>query len=122
MYYKSGREISTPNIRLLMIGRQFILPGGGWLVLGRNESENENVTAMRQPGALLLSFREWPGPQGVLRGGSDTDLEIAVGVMKKYSKKGSGRASSIIVYKEENGDRHGALDNPEITEDEQSPP
>ena len=29
-------DISVEDVRLLLMGRQFILPGGGWLILGRN--------------------------------------------------------------------------------------
>ncbi len=35
--------ITVPDIRVLLIGRQFSLPGGGWLILGRDEKDNNRL-------------------------------------------------------------------------------
>ncbi len=60
-------EFRVNDIRLLLLGRQFRLPGGYWLVLGRNEQENERLTEMREPEDWLLLMPERPGPTALLR-------------------------------------------------------
>jgi tRNA-specific 2-thiouridylase len=116
-FYDLREQVIIPDVRLLLAGRQFLLPSGGWLVLGRTEVENNVVTGMQQPGDLLFSFRDWPGPEAVLRGGGgDRDLKLAVGIMKRYSKKGAGRDSAVVLYKEAGIDRTGELYFPVIEE------
>jgi len=76
------------DIRLLMVGRQFRLPHGGWLVLGRKEQENEQVLELRQPDDYLLKLKDRPGPTGLLRYATDhQDLELAAGLVVRYGKK-----------------------------------
>ena len=53
--------------RLLLTGRQFLLPGGGWLILGRNEQENARLLTMVQEGDAVLSMPVRPGPTALLR-------------------------------------------------------
>jgi len=76
------------DIRLLMVGRQFRLPHGGWLVLGRKEQENEQVLELRQPDDYVLKLQDRPGPTGLLRYATDhQDLELAAGLMVRYGGK-----------------------------------
>lgn len=103
--------ISTVDILCLMVGRQFLLPGGGWLVLGRDEGENDRITALRQNGDILMAMEEHPGPTALLRR-SDTlydgreklqsDIEIAAGLVVRYGKKVAGKLTSQDVHVYEN--------------------
>lgn len=99
-FYEENDEIITTDIRLLMVGRQFRLPGGGWLVVGRNEGENDSVLALQQPGDVVLSMTEdWPGPSAILRhSGGVQDLQAAVGLLKMFSKKGAGRENAKVAW------------------------
>ncbi len=118
-FYDLREHITTPDVRFLLVGRQFRLPNGGWLVLGRTEVENDMVTALQQPGDLLFTFRDWPGPDAVLRGGEgDRDFKLVVGLMKKYSKKGAGRESAVVLYREVGSALSGELDSPVIEDSE----
>jgi hypothetical protein len=118
-YYDRRKKVTTPDIRLLLVGRQFLLPGGGWLVLGRNEIENGSVSSLQQPGDLLLSFLDWPGPEAILRGGDDVqDPVIAAGILKRYSKKGEGQAGAVVVYRDTVSGQTGELDVPVIGDTE----
>ena len=36
-------EVTTTDVRMLLVGRQFVLPGGGWLILGRDEKDNDKL-------------------------------------------------------------------------------
>ncbi|MCF6290148.1 MAG: thiamine biosynthesis protein [Desulfobacterales bacterium] len=90
-YYQANDTVRAEDIRLLLVGRQFVLPQGGWLAMGRNQAENQRVDELRRPGDLILNCVDRPGPTGLLRrcGGRD-DLDIAAGIMARYAKKGPG--------------------------------
>ena len=99
-FYEEHDEVVVPDIRLLMVGRQFRLPGGGWLVMGRNEDENNLILALQQAGDVLLSMTEdWPGPSAILRrSGGTKDMEAAVGLIKRFCKKGEGRKNAKVQW------------------------
>jgi len=89
-------EISVPDIRALLVGRQFILPGGGWLIVGRDEKDNDKLEKLVQPEDAVLLMEEWPGPLAVLKkAGSkypdpvklDRDLQLAASLVVRYGKK-----------------------------------
>ncbi len=60
-------EITVADIRTLLVGRQFVLPGGGWLILGRDEGENSALAKLAGEEDALLMMEDWPGPTGVLK-------------------------------------------------------
>jgi tRNA U34 2-thiouridine synthase MnmA/TrmU len=89
-------EITVPDIRVLLVGRQFILPGGGWLILGRDEKDNNRLEQMAQSEDAVLKMEEWPGPLGVLKkagsqyvdqGKLEKDIELAASLVVRYGKK-----------------------------------
>jgi len=66
--YLMGKEnITSADIQLLLLGRQFRLPGGHWLILGRNEEENDRLTEFCTAEDWLLYMPERPGPTALLR-------------------------------------------------------
>lgn len=89
-------EISVTDIRLLLVGRQFILPGGGWLIVGRTEKDNIKMEKLVQADDAVLQMEEWAGPLVVLKkAGSrypnreilERDLERAASLVVRYGKK-----------------------------------
>lgn len=103
-YYAEQGQVRAADIRLLILGRQFILPGGGWLVLGRDEPENLALAALRQPGDRLLQMEDWPGPVAILRHFSvSADLELAAGLIRHFSRKGEGRQQGWVAELGEDG-------------------
>jgi tRNA-uridine 2-sulfurtransferase len=89
-------EITVPDIRILLVGRQFSLPGGGWLILGRDEKDNNRLEKLAQAGDALLLMEDWPGPLAILKkAGSyspdnikfEKDLELAASLVVRYAKK-----------------------------------
>lgn len=60
-------DITVDDVRLLLLGRQFLLPGGLWLILGRNEQENARLITMAQEDDALLFMPVRPGPTALLR-------------------------------------------------------
>ncbi len=102
----TGRELRVGDIRLLLTGRQFRLPGGHWLVLGRNKGENRRIEALREPDDWLLRMEERPGPTGLLRraertvaGAEDGEatLRRAAGLVVRYGRKIDGRVLPAAV-------------------------
>jgi tRNA-specific 2-thiouridylase len=91
----SGREITVFEVRSLLIGRQFLLPGGSWLILGRDEKENMKLEKLAGEKDMILLMENWPGPLGVLKpcaaggeGNLADDIERAAGLVVRYGKNG----------------------------------
>ncbi len=93
-------EITVTDIRLLLVGRQFVLPGEHWLIVGRNEKENNQIEGFAQEGDTLLYMPDRPGPAALLRRkkrpqqGKTVDrtvLENAAGLVVRYGKKVKGK-------------------------------
>lgn len=63
-----AEDISVNDIRLLLTGRQFLLPDdGGWLILGRSEQENTRLLAMARGNDAVLFMPVRPGPTALMR-------------------------------------------------------
>ncbi|MFW8600263.1 thiamine biosynthesis protein [Desulfobacterota bacterium M19] len=87
-YYAEHERLSAADMRLLMVGRQFRLPMGGWLVIGRKESENTVLDGLRQAGDRCLMLKDRPGPTGLLRGlKNPAELVTAAALVARYGKK-----------------------------------
>ncbi len=89
-------DISVSDVRALLVGRQFILPGGGWLILGRDEKDNDKLVRLVQKEDAGLLMEEWPGPMAILKkAGShypdtdrlERDLKLAASLVVRYGKK-----------------------------------
>ncbi len=93
---RQGSEITAADIRLLLVGRQLILPGGGWLIMGRDEGENNALAKLVGEDDALLLMEGWPGPTAVLRRigshqSSDADVQtafnFAAALIVRYGRK-----------------------------------
>ncbi len=93
------KEIRVNDVRLLLVGRQFELTQGAWLILGRNEKENIKIEALADKNDILLHMPDRPGPTALLRRAKqhvspgDTGNEIlqqAAGLVVRYGKKVKG--------------------------------
>jgi len=93
LFAAKSEDITAEDIRLLLLGRQFRLPGGGWLVLGRNEQENSRLAELRGPEDWLLQMPEHFGPTGLLRraaSASEESVALAAALVVRYSRKTDG--------------------------------
>lgn len=63
----SAVSITVSDIRGLLIGRQLLLPGGGWLILGRDEKDNDRLEQLVRSDDAMLYMEEWPGPTALLK-------------------------------------------------------
>lgn len=89
-------DINVADVRMMLLGRQFVLPGGGWLIIGRDEKENNALTDLADREDAVLLMEEWPGPVGVLKkaGSRYPDekelaiaLDLAASLVVRYGKK-----------------------------------
>ncbi len=99
-------DIDSFDVLCLMTGRQFLLPGGGWLVVGRDEKDNLQLAEFRQEDDILICMDDHPGPTALLRRTAtlyedgDTllaDLELAKKLVVRYAKKVNGKHEPQIV-------------------------
>jgi tRNA-uridine 2-sulfurtransferase len=97
--YVKAEDLTVTDVRLLLVGRQFLLPGGFWLILGRNEKENLKIESLAGENDTLLYMSERPGPTALLRCSKqlqvDFDdigeaLQMAAGLVVRYGKKIKG--------------------------------
>ncbi len=98
LYYEEHDDIVVDDLVLLCTGRQFRLPNGGMLAMGRNEKENETVRELAKPADRLLKMKDRPGPTGLLRyGDHPEDIKAAAGLVVRYGKKIAGAEQSTTV-------------------------
>ncbi len=96
---RDSAQICSADIHSLLIGRQLRLPepeeGGGWLILGRDEGENDRLALLAGEDDALLFMEEWPGPSALLKKAAqyrDADilarnLALAASLIVRYGKK-----------------------------------
>ncbi|SDP66780.1 DUF814 domain-containing protein [Desulforhopalus singaporensis] len=97
-----GAQINVADIRILLVGRQLMLPKGGWLVLGRDEKENDRLERLAGDQDALLLMEDWPGPAAVLKKAAgygdrqqlECDLQLAASLVVRYGRKLPEGASS----------------------------
>jgi hypothetical protein len=103
-YYKQNKKIVPEDVLLLLVGRQFSLPTGGWIALGRDEQENDKIESLLQPGDWLLQPEDVPGPTAILRySGDENELTLAAALVVRYSKKSAIGTGPVKVIAEQNG-------------------
>jgi len=107
-------NMNVVDILLMLIGRQFLLPNNGWLVLGRNEKENDRLEELQKPGDIKLYIKERPGPVALLRRSADLyddeekrqeDISYSAGLISRYAKKTDGEPRGGLIIIIDNGRR-----------------
>ncbi len=107
-------NMNVVDILLMLIGRQFLLPNNGWLILGREEKENDRLEELQEQGDTKLFIEERPGPVALLRRAAalytdendhQEDIGYAAGLITRYAKKSRGEpiGGSVVVI--DNGNR-----------------
>ena len=103
-YYEQHEDVLAADIRLLLVGRQFKLPTGGWLIVGRHQQENLHIEKLVQPGDWVLEPDGFPGPTVILRNSNDQEeLKTAAGILARYSKKSAVGKGKVKVIAERDG-------------------
>lgn len=97
-YYGRYPNVRLNDVRLLLFGRHFQLPHGGWLVLGRDAAENSRLESLRDPADYLVHMPERSGPMGVLHGTAHPDdFAAAAGLVVRFGKRIDGKAARATV-------------------------
>jgi hypothetical protein len=103
-YYQQNKKIVPEDMLLLLVGRQFSLPTGGWLVIGRTEEENEKIETQLQPGDWLLKTVEIPGPTAILRNSVEPEeIDTAAALVVRYAKKSAIGQKPVKIIAEQSG-------------------
>lgn len=109
-----AEDITVTDVRLLLVGRQFLLPDGFWLILGRNEKENRKIEALAGDNDILLYMPDWPGPTALLRGSKQQPSDFVVieetllkcaGLVVRYAKNIKGNDPGEVVIDGQGGRR-----------------
>jgi hypothetical protein len=80
-------ERAASDVRLLLLGRPFRLPGGSLFTLGRDEAENAALAGLAQPGDELAAVPGVPGPLGLLRPRGEPERALAAAALLRYCKR-----------------------------------
>ena len=81
-------------VELLLTGRRFRLPGGSSVILGRDKVENARLSSQVSglPSSVLVVDNTAPGPTALVpEVKSEADLEMARGIVRAWSRGGTGR-------------------------------
>jgi tRNA U34 2-thiouridine synthase MnmA/TrmU len=89
-------DLSIASARLLAVGRQFRLPGGAKLVVGRNQAENAALLEMCPPGDLVLRAVDRKGPVAVLSSGAgEADRATAAAIVAGYGDAAASGSARV---------------------------
>ena len=115
LFMLEPEQFQVDDFRLLLVGRQLRLPGGHWLILGRNERENDKIRALARADDWLLHMPTWPGPTALMRRAGQLlsatadeaeVLALAAGLVVRYGKKtGDHRAAGEVLLEQADGQR-----------------
>lgn len=87
---------SVEDVELMKFGRQFRLPEGGRIIVGRNRADNQALKALATKGRTILHTVNVPGPTAAVLGDiTDADLQRAAAIIADYGDKGT--LAEIIV-------------------------
>jgi tRNA-specific 2-thiouridylase len=88
--------VTSPDIRLLTVGRHYRLDSGAKIVLGRDNKENTLLLSLVPHGYHLFTPVDFPGPIALLAGTPTQDIKQTIGrLIITYSKQVPGRTYRI---------------------------
>lgn len=80
-------KFMVEDIELLKAGRHLRLPEGAKLVIGRNQEDNEHLSAIENPKYLFAKAEDIAGPVSLLsRDATETERELAAKLILTYTK------------------------------------
>ncbi len=83
--HKPKEEVTFEDVLLLKVGRHFRLPGGGKLVVGRNEGDNGMLAGFWQLGPFLR-VADVMGPLALYVGDEEgDDFDLAMRIVARYA-------------------------------------
>ncbi|MEW6089069.1 MAG: 7-cyano-7-deazaguanine synthase [bacterium] len=98
----SHGEDSKRDILLLKIGRHFRLKNGRKIIVGRNETDNNQLENMQAEGEYILQVEIIPGPVVLLKSDCDEEtLKMAAGICVSYSDFDKDEPAPVLVRKKD---------------------
>ncbi len=80
---------AVADVELMKYPRQFRLPEGGRIIVGRNREDNRRLKGLVDQGKTILHTVNIPGPTAaVIASISPADLELAARIIANYGDKG----------------------------------
>ena len=104
--------MTVTDILLTLVGRQFKLPNGGWLIVGRDMKDNDKLTGWAEEGDILFDMLDRPGPIALLRRAEvyysseelqREDIRSAAELVVRYGRKvdGGRPPGEVTIYRGE---------------------
>lgn len=91
-------EDSVETLELLAIGRHFRLPSGARLVVGRDQTENEELLRRVPAGAVVIDATALPGPLGlVIPDSGHEERLLAAEICARYSDRRAETRVPVVV-------------------------
>lgn len=93
-------RLTSEDVELVKFGRSFFEPTA-WIVIARNESETRKIEELAQPGDVVMTTVEEPGPVTVVRPlekkPSDEIIKKAAALTVRYSKLRNAAEASVQI-------------------------
>ena len=92
------------DIELLKLGRHFRLPGGGKLIVGRNQADNQALSGLSGPHDLTLRVTGFPGPTTLWPDGSSDpppeaeEINLGAAITLAYSDAPEDQVSPVRLF------------------------
>jgi tRNA U34 2-thiouridine synthase MnmA/TrmU len=103
--FEHSDQLNMRDFRLLKLGRHFRLGNRTKLLVGRNEMENETLTAHMQPGEAAIRWIEGGSPLGVVMGEVTPEMvETAGKIILRYTRAEVGASCSMKISRTDSED------------------
>ena len=91
--------LNPRHVRLLGVGRHFRLSTGEKVIVGRDQSENERILAMKTEADIVLDVKNYPSPISVIPNGTESAEAIAkaASICVRYSDAPAGEGA-VVTY------------------------
>lgn len=103
--YADGHRPDSREAEMLKYGRFYHFPPAAFLVIGRNQSENQQLLQLADRKTIIMRLGEMPGPIGIFSG-SEEQMPAAASLLIGHSKA-RNKPDVLISWKQ--GDRSGSF-------------
>jgi len=108
--YADEQHPDARDVEILKYGRFYHFPPAAFLVIGRNQSENQQLLQLVDRKTIIMRLGEIPGPIGIFSG-PEEQMPAAASLLIRHSKA-RNKADVLISWKQ--GNRSGSFKQPKI--------
>ncbi len=96
---KNQPDFDRRDAELLSIGRHFRLESGEKIIVGRDQTDNEKLLAIKNDQDVILNVPDYPSPIAIIPGGgSERAIKIAGSIIASYSDAPKSDDVKIAYY------------------------